>query len=133
MKFIKIKETCLYLHDLEQARKFYHEILELPLISYVPNKHIFFSAGSSVLLCFNPEDSKHKTKPPGHFGGGKQHFAFEVSEKDYEKSKLWIQEKGITITDTVLWKDGVESFYFEDPEGNVLEIVPNKGIWPKVD
>ena len=130
MQFIKIKETCLYVHDLEKAKKFYHEILELPLISYVPGKHIFFSAGSSVLLCFNPEDSKHKTSPPGHYGGGKQHFAFEVAEQDYLKSKEWICAKGITITEEVKWKDGAESFYFEDPEGNVLEIVPDKGIWP---
>jgi catechol 2,3-dioxygenase-like lactoylglutathione lyase family enzyme len=130
MNFIKIKETCLYMHDLEKARKFYHEILELPVISYVPSKHIFFSAGSSVLLCFNPKDSKNKTSPPAHYGGGKQHFAFEVAERDYEKSKDWIRGKGIKITDTVIWKDDIESFYFEDPEGNVLEIVPEKGIWP---
>ena len=131
MKFIKIKETCLYIHDLEQAKRFYHEILELPLISYVPGKHIFFSAGSSVLLCFNPEDSRLKSSPPAHYGEGKQHFAFEVGLADYEKSKEWIQQKGIPITDTVKWKGGVESFYFEDPEGNVLEIVPEKGIWPE--
>ncbi len=131
MKFTKIKETCLYVHDLERAKKFYHELLELPLISYVPDKHIFFSAGSSVLLCFNPEDSKYKTNPPGHYGGGKQHFAFEVREPDYEESKNWIQQKGIAITETALWKSGGESFYFEDPEGNVLEIVPDRGIWPE--
>src|SRR5687767_2169999 len=106
MKFIKIKETCLYVRDLEQAKKFYHEILELPLISYVPGKHIFFSAGSSVLLCFNPEDSKTKVSPPPHYGGGKQHFAFEVEASDYEQSKEWIQRKRIVITDTVTWKDG---------------------------
>jgi catechol 2,3-dioxygenase-like lactoylglutathione lyase family enzyme len=130
MKLIKIKETCLYIRDLEQAKKFYHEVLELPLISYVPGKHIFFSAGSSVLLCFNPEDSKLKTSPPAHFGGGKQHFAFEVATQDYLKSKEWIRGKGILITEEVKWKGGAESFYFEDLEGNVLEIVPDKGIWP---
>jgi catechol 2,3-dioxygenase-like lactoylglutathione lyase family enzyme len=130
MKFIKIKETCLYVHDLEKIKAFYQEVLELPVISYVPGKHIFFGAGSSVLLCFNPEDSKLKQSPPAHFGGGKQHFAFEVAQQDYEKSKKWIQSKGILITDTVIWTEGVESFYFEDTEGNVLEIVPNKGVWP---
>jgi catechol 2,3-dioxygenase-like lactoylglutathione lyase family enzyme len=130
MNFIKIKETCLYVHDLEQAKKFYHEILELPLISYVPGKHIFFTAGSSVLLCFNPEDSKTKSSLPAHYGGGKQHFAFEVAHADYEKSKDWIRGKGIAITETVTWKSGAESFYFEDLEGNVLEILPDKGIWP---
>ncbi|MBL7844049.1 MAG: VOC family protein [Cyclobacteriaceae bacterium] len=130
MKFIKIKETCLYVHDLEQARKFYGEILELPLISYVVGKHLFFQAGSSVLLIFNPEDSKTKTTPPAHFGGGKQHFAFEVEGREYEKAKIWITAKGITIIDEVTWQGGSKSFYFEDPEGNVLEIVPDKGVWP---
>lgn len=129
MNFLKIKETCLYVHDLEQARKFYHETLELPLISYVKDKHIFFRAGSSVLLCFNPHDSRQKETPPPHFGGGKQHFAFEVKQSDYAQAKRWIESKNIRITDTVTWKSGAESFYFEDPEGNVLEIVPDKGIW----
>lgn len=129
MEFLKIKETCLYIHDLEKAKAFYNGLLELPVISYVEGKHLFFRAGSSVLLCFNPEDSKLKESPPPHFGGGKQHFAFEVSGENYEKAKAEILSKGVKITDTVVWKSGVESFYFEDPEGNVLEIVPEDGIW----
>jgi catechol 2,3-dioxygenase-like lactoylglutathione lyase family enzyme len=79
MRFIKIKETCLYINDLELARKFYRDVLELEEISYVKNKHIFFKAGSSVLLCFNPSDSKNKTSPPAHYCGVKQHFSFEVA------------------------------------------------------
>src|SRR6187200_2392964 len=114
MNFVKIKETCLYVQDLEKAKTFYHEILGLPIINYSENKHIFFRAGNSVLLCFNPEESKMKKSPPAHFGGGKQHFAFEVSKEDYEASKLAIIEMGIKITDTLKWKDGQESFYFED-------------------
>ncbi len=131
MEFIKIKETCLYLHDLERAKHFYYEILELPLISYLPNKHIFFRAGSSVLLCFNPEDSRQKKSPPAHYGGGKQHFAFEINSQEYENAKNWVVSKGIEITEEVTWQSGMKSFYFEDPEGNVLEIVPDKGIWPE--
>lgn len=129
MNFLKIKETCLYVRDLERAKQFYHELLELPVISYVPNKHIFFRAGNSVLLCFNPDDSKTKSSPPAHYGGGKQHFAFEVDASEYESAKEWIRAKGIPITDTVVWKSGTESFYFEDHEGNVLEIVPDRGVW----
>src|SRR5688500_7558914 len=129
MNFIKIKETCIYFHDLEKARQFYHELLQLPIIHYESGKHIFFRLGSSVLLCFNPEDSKTKTSPPPHYGGGKQHVAFEVRESEYLKSKAEIKSKGIQILDEVIWKSGKESFYFEDPEGNVLEIVPDTGIW----
>jgi catechol 2,3-dioxygenase-like lactoylglutathione lyase family enzyme len=130
MKVKKIKETCLYVHNLERARNFYQSILELPMIGYVPGKHVFFRAGSSVLLLFNPDDSKTKKSPPPHYGGGKQHIAFEVSDAEYENTKIWIASKGIQITDTVIWESGKESFYFADSEGNVLEIVPDTGIWP---
>jgi catechol 2,3-dioxygenase-like lactoylglutathione lyase family enzyme len=127
--FLRIKETCLYIHDLEGARKFYHELLGLDVIGYLPLKHIFFRAGDSVLLCFNPDDSRSKTSPPAHYGGGKQHFAFEVPAADYEKQKEWILSLGIKITDEIRWKSGLSSFYFEDHEGNVLEIIPENGIW----
>lgn len=129
MNILKIKETCLYFQDLEKAKVFYHDVLGLPVIDYAVQKHIFFRAGSSVLLCFNPDDSRHKISLPGHYGMGKLHFAFEVSESDYLKTKQEIREKGIEITKEVLWQTGKESFYFEDPEGNVLEIVPDSGIW----
>jgi catechol-2,3-dioxygenase len=129
MNFIKVKETCLYVHDLEKIKQFYHEVLELPIINYDPGKHIFFRLGSSVLLCFNPEDSKGKVSPPGHFGGGKQHIAFEVNEAEYLKTKTEIVARGITLIDEVKWKSGAKSFYFEDPEGNILEILPDRGVW----
>ena len=128
MNLLGIKETCLYYHDLEQAKHFYGSVLELPLIHYQPGKHIFFRVGSSVLLIFNPEDSKTKTSPPAHYAKGNQHFAFEVTEAEYEQHKKLIESKGITIIDRLIWKNGAESFYFNDPEGNVLEIVP-EGIW----
>ena len=100
----------------------------MPLISHVPGKHIFFRAGTSVLLCFNPEDSKTKKSPPAHYGGGQQHFAFEVKKSDYRHTKEEIISKGVTIIDEVVWESGAESFYFRDPEGNVLEVIP-AGIW----
>lgn len=127
-EIIKIKETCLYLQDLEKAKSFYNGTLELAIIHYEPEKHIFFRAGSSVLLCFNPEDSMLKKSPPPHYGGGHQHFAFEVSTEKYTQVKQKIVDLGLKIIDQVIWKNGQESFYFNDPEGNVLEIVP-EGIW----
>lgn len=129
MEFLKIKETCLYVHDLEKAKHFYHEVLGMPVINYVEGKHLFLRAGQSVLLLFNPEDSKEKTSPPAHYGGGRQHFAFEVSANAYTQSKDEISGKGIAIIDEITWKSGQMSFYFNDPEGNVLEILPEGGIW----
>lgn len=129
MKCLRIKETCIYIRDLEGAKQFYHELLELPVINYLPGKHLFLRAGQSVLLCFNPDDSRTKTSPPGHYAAGPQHFAFEVAASDYQFHKERILAKGIKIIDEVTWASGKESFYFNDPAGNVLEIVPDSGVW----
>jgi catechol 2,3-dioxygenase-like lactoylglutathione lyase family enzyme len=129
MNILQIKETCIYSTDLKSIKQFYHDTLQLPVISELEDKHIFFRAGTSVLLCFNPEDSKLKDSPPAHFGHGKQHFAFEVKSDDYEKVKSDLAKKGIRITQELTWKSGKKSFYFEDPAGNVLEILPEEGIW----
>lgn len=48
---------------------------------------------------------------------------------EYETIKNELKAKGIKITQEVIWPSGAESFYFEDPEGNVLEVVPDAGIW----
>ena len=128
MNIKQIKETCIYMQDLDQAHNFYHGLLGLPIISRVEGKHIFFRAGISVLLCFNPEDSRNKKSPPPHFAKGKYHFAFEVAEADYLVEKQKLISNGVKITDEVEWRNGLKSCYFEDPAGNVLEIVP-AGVW----
>ena len=127
-EILQIKETCLYVRDLEGAINFYHKKLNLEIINYSEGRHAFFRAGNSVLLCFNPDDSKLKTSPPAHFADGNQHYAFEVLPENYELIKKQIQNLGIEIIDTLIWKSGQESFYFNDHENNVLEIVP-VGVW----
>jgi len=128
MQISSIKETCLYFEELDLAMNFYHGILGLPVISEVKGRHIFFRAGSSVLLCFNPEDSSKKKSPPAHWARGPLHFAFEVSDEEYPKYKELLTSKSIEIIDKVIWANGKESFYFKDPEHNICEIVP-PGIW----
>ena len=125
----KIKETCLYINNLDQAEDFYHRRLSLPLISRVEGSHIFFRAGKSVLLCFIPEASKVKENLPPHYAYGNQHLAFEVSPEAYEEWKEKIKKEGIPIIHEQTWKDGYRSFYFKDPEDNVLEILPEGAIW----
>ena len=129
MKFTQIKETCLYARDLGQIRVFYHDVLRLQIIQEEAGKHIFFRVGSSVLLFFNPDDSRMKVSPPGHYGEGKQHIALEVPATEYLTTKDEVIKKGIKIIDAVKWKNDIESFYFEDPAGNVVEIVPDNGMW----
>ncbi|SNS50778.1 Catechol 2,3-dioxygenase [Belliella buryatensis] len=128
MNYTQIKETCLYISDLDIAEDFYFGILEMSVISKVTDRHIFFRCGSSILLCFLPEVTKNESTLPPHFAEGKQHIAFEVSQEDYEESKKKLQDKGVRITHEQSWSRGQKSIYFEDPFGHVLELVP-VGIW----
>ena len=128
MSFKGIKETCLYSTDLEEAKMFYHDLLGLEIISYAPKRHLFLRVGYSVLLIFNPQDSQQKSSPPPHYGQGAMHLAFEVDPQEYDVWKRKIKSLEISIIDELVWNSGQESFYFRDPAGHVLEIVP-EGIW----
>ena len=124
----QIKETCLYVDDLAQARAFYADTLGLPVISEVPGRHLFLRVGPSVLLLFIPEVTEKEETLPPHFARGKQHIAFEVPADDYAAWKEKLTALGIAITHTQRWGTLFESLYFDDPFGHVLEIVP-AGMW----
>ncbi|MGZ3951866.1 MAG: VOC family protein [Flavisolibacter sp.] len=128
MKILSIKETCIYVKDLERTKEFYSGKLGLPLISLVPGRHVFFRAGNSVLLCFLAEETLRETVLPPHGAEGKIHFAFEVNRKEYPLSLQEIKRLGIEILHHHSWKNGVRSFYFHDPDGNVVEII-EQGLW----
>ena len=124
----QIKETCLYVNDLEKTRHFYNELLGLSVISYVPNRHVFFRAGCSVLLCFLAEITKNETKIPPHYGHGNLHFAFEVPNEEYQLWKKHLKSKDIPIEQEVEWRNKCLSFYFRDPDEHCVEIVM-EGLW----
>jgi catechol 2,3-dioxygenase-like lactoylglutathione lyase family enzyme len=128
MNILSIKETCIYVKDLERTKEFYSGKLGLPLISLVPGRHVFFRAGSSVLLCFLAEETLKETILPPHGATGKIHFAFEVNREEYPLSLKQVKDLGIEILHEHSWKNSIYSFYFHDPDGNVVEII-EQGLW----
>ena len=128
MQFTQIKETCLYVTDLKTTRDFYAGLLGLEVISLAEGSHVFFRAGNSVLLCFLPEVSRAKQSPPPHYGSGKLHLAFEAPAGQYENYLQQIQDKGIGVYHHETWARGTRSFYFDDPDGHVLEVL-EPGVW----
>lgn len=128
MQIARIKETCIYIRDLDQTEAFYHGQLGLPLISKVPGRHIFFRAGESVLLCFIADQTEKEAELPPHGARGSVHFAFEVPKHAYDTTLVTIQQKGIAILHEHNWKGGLRSFYFHDPDGNLVEVI-EEGVW----
>ncbi|NDK57639.1 VOC family protein [Pontibacter fetidus] len=130
MDIIKIKETCLYVTDLARTKAFYNGLLQFQVIGEVTGRHVFFRAGSSVLLCFIAEASGMPGKLPPHFGTGQLHLAFEVSKENYGQTKATIAEAGIPIVQEYDWGNGYLSFYFRDPDNHLLEVVM-QGMWER--
>ena len=128
LSFTQIKETCIYIKDIELTKQFYHLKLGLPIIGISEGRHIFFRAGKSVLLCFIAEATRHDDFLPPHFGEGELHFAFETGIDEYENWKEEVKRLDIEIEKEVTWGKGLKSFYFRDPDNHVVEIVM-PGIW----
>ena len=128
MNILSIKETCIYVKDLDRTRNFYANALGLPLISIVKDRHVFFRAGSSVLLCFIANETKKGSELPPHGAQGTMHFAFEVAKTDYDAALEQIKEAGIEILHEHQWKKQWRSFYFHDPDKHLVEII-EQGLW----
>src|SRR5919206_2633668 len=104
MNITRIKETCIYVTDLEKTKAFYTDTLGLPLISLVKDRHVFFRAGESVLLCFIAEKTEKEAELPPHGAWGSIHFAFEVAGNEYEAALQKVQEAQIPILHQHTWK-----------------------------
>jgi catechol 2,3-dioxygenase-like lactoylglutathione lyase family enzyme len=128
MKFTGIKETCIYVKDLDKTQEFYQDKLGLKVKGRIEEMHVFFEAGRSMLLCFMAHKTKKGGILPSHGAEGCIHFALEVEPKDYIETKIEILQKGIKIEHEQDWGRGLHSFYFRDPDGHLVEVVAS-GIW----
>lgn len=127
-------ETCVYVDDLSRASAFYEEVLGLELMTALDRLHAFSVGPRQVLLLFPRELSQHDSRTPfglvpGHRADGPAHFAFRIGETTYEPWKAWLRRKNVDVTSEVTWPRGGRSLYFNDPDGNVLEMA-TPGLWP---
>jgi len=128
MRFRQIKETCLYVQDLARTIQFYTEVLGLPIIGEVEGRHVFFRAGSSVLLCFRADVTKESKDLPPHFGQGHLHLAMECEADDYPRWKEKLGQAGIAVEHEQIWPNARKSCYFRDPDQHLVEIIV-PGVW----
>ena len=129
-----VMETAVYVDDMDLAEHFYRDVLGLECM-FKGDGLIAFDAGfKSALLVFHRDGRfEDLVTPggtiPGHNSAGHAHFAFRVSMESYERWKQHMAERDIEIISEVTWPAGGLSFYFNDPDGNVLEMA-TPGNWP---
>ena len=127
-KLTGVLETVLYFSDEEKTQRFYSEVLGFRLVGREPGRSLFYRAGKSVFLLFQAgETLKGNTLPP-HGATGPVHTCFVVPADEYENWKAYLTENGVPVIHQLEWPLGL-SFYFHDPDGNLLEIA-NNDLWP---
>ncbi len=126
-----ILETVLYVADIERAEQFYRDVMGLTQVGKEVGRHVFFRVGTGVLLLFRAEETRQSGSLPPHGADGEIHVCFTTSPVEFELWKTRIQHHGIAILQETEWPRG-RSFYFRDPDGNLLELA-NADIWPPED
>lgn len=128
---IQLNHTIVHTKDKNESASFFAEILGLS--PAVPFHHfLVLQTGNGVSLDFL--DTKEKIDP--------QHYAFLVTEEEFDEIFRRIQERGIPywadpageVPNEINHRDNGRACYFEDPSGHYLEIltVPYGGWESKV-
>jgi catechol 2,3-dioxygenase-like lactoylglutathione lyase family enzyme len=117
---IKLNHTIVHAHDQRASAEFVSAILGLGApVPFGP--FLGVQTGNEVTLDFLETDEEIQT----------QHYAFLVSEPEFDEIFARIQARelpywadpGRRQLDTINTRDGGRGVYFEDPSGNLLEIL----------
>ena len=127
-------ETALYVDDLARSVAFYREVMGLAPMFESERLTAFDTGRQGVLLVFrrgaSPQDMLGAGGVvPGHDGNGPLHMAFAIREESYEEWHRHLMKAAVKIRGEMRWPSGGRSFYFEDPDGHVLELA-TPGLWP---
>ncbi len=128
-----LKETSLYVDDLERARSFYVDILGLEVLWSDERLCALDIAGRHVLLLFLRGASNEEIQLPGgvipaHDGSGPIHAGFAVDREDLPAWESHLQTASVEIVSRVSWPRSGQSIYFRDPDGHLLELL-TPGVW----
>ena len=146
-----VNHLALVCRDMAETCQFYTEILGMPLVKTVAlpdgGQHFFFDCGGGDCVAFfwfpdAPDGVPGVSAPRNLPGQGEllsavgsmNHVAFHVPEDKFEGYRRRLKEKGIAVSPILNHDDStygvsremydgvfVRSFYFQDPDGILLE------------
>lgn len=117
---VHLNHTIVHCTDKQASARFYADVLGLPEpAAYGP--FLVVDADNGVSLDFADD---HADVHP-------QHYAFLVSEEEFDQIQLRIMERGLTfwadpfhrVEGEINTNDGGRGLYWDDPDGHALEII----------
>lgn len=120
----------------EEIIDFYQGVLGMPLVFEQPNLdvpeelHLYFDPGDGRLITFfvRPTRTTDPTPNPENIGN-LHHLAYTVSRATYTQVAERLKERGIENTGPID-RGFMDSIYFRDPNGQLLEMACFKFIPP---
>jgi len=125
-----IDHAAINTADLDRSLEFYTKVLGLKVTDREPSKpgiEYFLDCGSSLigLIQGDPKGEKHLLQNDG-LGGN--HISFRVNSRDFDQAVEELKKSNVPIQ-FVKKREKSWSVYFNDPDGNKLEIT----AWPEED
>ncbi|MCS6878832.1 MAG: VOC family protein [Geminicoccaceae bacterium] len=124
----RVLETCLYVDDLAAARRFYVDLLGLPVHAERPGAFLFLRLERAMLLLFDPRATENQSGVPAHGARGPGHVCFAIPESELDAWKQRLLTAGVAIEHEQCWPRGGRSLYVRDPAGNSVEFAAPR-IW----
>lgn len=133
MKIKALGHVVLRVTDWARAERFYNGLLGLPIMARFDEdgmKMTFFSLGNHhdfAILQVSGEGSSHAATAVGL-----HHVAFKIGDSldELREAKALLEGAGVVVTP--IDHEVTKSLYFDDPDGNNLEVyVDASDIWKK--
>ena len=126
-------ETCIYVDDLEAAKRFYLDLFGFDVLRSDERFCALDAGRGTVLILFRRGATTSAVQLPGglvpsHDGSGPAHFAFAAPLDELPRWKEELRRRNIPLESEATWPMGGRSLYFRDPDGHLVELA-SPGIW----
>ncbi|WP_421983314.1 VOC family protein [Roseibium sp.] len=129
-----VLETAVYVDDMDAAHAFYSHVLGLKRMVAGDRLFAYDAGPGQALLVFRRGHTGDDVETsggvvPGHDTSGNSHFAFRIGTGQLQPWRDFLRANSVEIISEVVWPAGGTSIYFNDPDGNVLELAAPP-LWP---
>ncbi|MDB5964219.1 MAG: hypothetical protein JWQ72_719 [Polaromonas sp.] len=133
----RLNHVAYRCRDAEETRKFYEDLLGLPLIHVVRGDvvstgeqgifaHLFFEMTDGSCVAFFDLGDNVAAEPSPNTPGWVNHLALTVdSEEKVDEAKKRLEAAGVDVLGPKLHEGQFRSIYFFDPNGIRLELTVN--------
>lgn len=135
-QILRVAEAALYVSDLERAKKFYTEVLGLPVSNQFEDALFLQTGQNSTLILFDLAAlAARESVIPAHGAQGAGHVALAIPPEQMNSWRGRLLQHGVPIEHEQDWPQGTHSLYFRDPDGNSLELIDGRHyrrVWQKL-